>query len=194
MGNLEEALEAYQVIDTQYPETPEVIPEEELLNSGGSFLHDRRLRNKKRSRPLVFRGDTDDFDMEVEPIEVKETSKDVQTEIVRVEDFSDSLRLRIKTAQNEINLIEMKNFFKDLEKKKEFALDMKRKAALIKANIDQLIRREMLLKDIIAAVKFINELFLQAKFLKTVKRRREEEEMLISIIMLEGGSTNITFY
>ena len=129
--------------------TPSTIP-----FSGGKRRVQPRLANV-----IKFKGLTEVFEVEEEPIEISDTSFGLSQEITRFEHAADTLKGQLELAESEILV------FKARE------------------SLEAQLRAEFLIEDTIRAGRFIQELILQIIELRLLRRRREEEEIIILLIM-----------
>ena len=148
----------------------EEVIEEGRRRFGGGVPFSRRKKPKSFHELLNFKGDTEVFDVEIPPIEVKEVSTSYQREIERFENAVEILQSQEQQAQNEIDLL------------------------AAEAALELLIRREILIQDLLAAREFILDLQAQAEVLRLIKRRREDEEAILIALMMDDDNMNITVH
>ena len=137
---------------------------------GGGVPFVRRKKPKSFQHLLNFKGDTEVFDVEIPPIEVKEVSTSYQREIERFEQAVEILQVQEQQAEVEIDLL------------------------AAEAALELLIRREILIQDLLAAREFILDLQAQAEVLRLIKRRREDEEAILIALMMDDDNMNITVH
>lgn len=142
----------------------------EGASSGGGIDYGRFKKPKSYISVLHFKGDTDAFDVEVPPISVEETSTSYQKEIERFEQAVEILQLQEQQAEVEIDLLAAKT-----------ALEL-------------LIRRAILINDLLAARAFILDLQEQVEILRLIKRRRQDEEIILMALMMDDDNMNITVH
>ena len=146
------------------------ISEAAARRSFGGAPFVRRKKPKSFQHLLNFKGDTEVFDVEIPPIEVKEVSTSYQREIERFEQAVEILQVQEQQAEVEIDLL------------------------AAEAALELLIRREILIQDLLAAREFILDLQAQAEVLRLIKRRREDEEAILIALMMDDDNMNITVH
>lgn len=124
------------------------------------FAGGRRIQ-PRLANVIKFKGLTEVFEVEEEPIEVTETSFGLSQEITRFERATQTLKGQLELAKSEIEL------FKARE------------------SLEAQLRAEFLIEDTIRAGRFIDELLLQIIELRLLRRRREEEEIILLLLMVE---------
>ena len=133
---------------------------------GGSFR--RRLKKPKSFMELLsLQSDTGEFELEIPPQPVEESPQGMQQEVERFESAIEILQAQESQVEAEIDLL------------------------ATQAELELLIRREILIRDLLAAREFILDLQEQAEILRLIKRRRQEEEAIIMAILMDDGNMNI---
>lgn len=137
---------------------------------GGGFVR-RPLRKPKSFMQLLeLQSDTGEFDVEIPPIPVEESAAGIEQEAQRFESAIQILQAQEAQVEAEIDLL------------------------ATSAALELLIRREILIRDLLAAREFILDLQEQAEILRLIKRRRQEEEVVLMALMLDIDNMNITIH
>jgi hypothetical protein len=137
---------------------------------GGPFIR-RKLKKPTSFHELLnFKGDTEVFDVEIPPIPVTESAQGIGQEVQRFEQAIDILQAQEAQVEAEIDLLSAS------------------------AVLELLIRREILIRDLLAAREFILDLQEQAEILRLIKRRRQDEEAILMTLMMDTDNMNITIH
>jgi len=146
------------------------LPKKKRVGGGLARPFADRKKPKSYQNLLNFKGDTEVFDVQIPPIEVKEVSTSYQREIERFEQAVEILQVQEQQAEVEIDLLAAQGV------------------------LELLIRREILIQDLLAARAFILDLQAQADVLRIIKRRRQDEEAILIALMMDDDNMNITVH
>jgi hypothetical protein len=138
--------------------------------SGVPFVR-RKLKKPKSFRQLLdLQSDTGSFDVEIPPIPVEETAASIGREVQRFQQAIEIVQAQEQQVETEIDLL------------------------AAQATLELLIRREILIGELLAAREFILDLQEQAEILRLIRRRRQEEEAILMALMLDDDNMNITVH
>jgi len=121
-------------------------------------------------RRIVNQPIAEDLQIDIPEIPFEESAAGVQAEIQRFETARETLALQVEAARLEIHLLGL-----ELE-------------------LDEALRREILIKDVIEAGKFMDELLEQMVALRQIRKRRQDEEVILAILLGEMDDYNITIH
>ena len=141
-----------------------------VFAGGPGFVRRRVKKPKSFMQLLELQSDTGEFELEIPPTPVEESAKGIGQEVARFETAIEVLQAQEQQVESEIDLLST-----------EAALEL-------------LIRREILINDLLAARAFILDLQEQAEILKLIRRRRQEEEAILTILMFDSDNMNITIH
>ena len=86
---------------------------------------------------------------------------------------------------------EIERFESAIESLEAMAEEVEAEIAVPTTDLDALIMREFLIRDLLALREFILDLIAQAEILKLFKRRRQDEEAMLAILMGRSANTTI---
>ena len=146
------------------------LPQKKRLGGGPGFVRRRVKKPKSFMQLLDLQSDTGEIHVEIPPIQVEENSVGIGREVQRFEKAIEILQMQEQQVEAEIDLLSAS------------------------AALELLIRREILIKDLLAAREFILDLQEQAEVLRLIRRRRQDEEAMLMALMMDTDNMNITVH